>query len=241
MTKHDRIGLTKLCLANSPDTGLVYQLTVDSLMIGQKLFLDSPPHKLSEAKQLTGKTFTSRFTRKVVQAGPCYALDLDFSEGERYLESMLLEEILTTENLLERFRYMAGRQLARIGDSYAVRFPQPICFSIPSVVDNFEMALAGFEMRLDGVTLVNGQPCATIALQPHFVKMDIQLAPVDSNYLTIHGMMTRQGEFQVRLSDGDIVAAKIYDRVDGQTWTAEAVADSTASHSYRTITIRQLN
>lgn len=240
--KHDKIGFTQLCLANSPDTGLVYQTTIDSLLVGQKRFVEYDSPRKDEAEIYRGKTFTMHIKRQIPVNNGCYGFDIEFGEDEHFVNSFDLQEMFTAFNLIEQSRYTAGRQLRNIGDAVTIRLPAPICISIPEVINDYKLELSAFTLSLSGYTLNKGKPAALVSIQPHFARnrMDV-FTPADADSLIFTGMKARWGEFEVRLDDGDIVAARLVNRFDSAVNSQAGDENTNFSRSYRTITITQLN
>jgi len=238
--KRDWLGFSQLCLGNTTDSGVVYQITIDSFSVGQKLFMDMRDQGRALAKQFTGKSFTYRINHDIPVNHGCYGFLIDFPQGQRYAQSYDMMECFTAFNILEQLRYTAGTKLSHIGDEVRIQLPAPVCYSVPNVIKSTKVEFSPFRLTLDGFTLYKGSPCALTSITPLFARTSMELFTADTTSFGYEGFISRMGELRVRLSDGDIVYARIRDRVDASTTAATPTAESQDSRSYRTFTFTQI-
>ena len=238
--KHDWLGYSQLCLANGPDTGITYQVTIDSFSVGQKLTFDMKDMGRANADQFTGKTFSYTVKQSFPVEDGCYGFRIDFPKGQQFSQSYEMQEYFTILSLLEQLRYTSGRRLAKVGDQVSIKPPNPICYSIPQVVVDTETKLSTITLTLEGFSLYRGEPCAIIDITPLFAQTGVKFIQPDTTDYWFRGILSRSGKFQVRLSDGDIVSAVIRDRIDSKMVPDPDAERPRTSKVFRTITLNQL-
>lgn len=240
--KTDRLSYTQLCLANDPDTGIAYQVTIDTLMVGQVMQMGERARGTMEAKQYQGFTFDYRISQQMRARDNCYDFHIDFPEGTRYLQSYELTEYFTMMHIFEQLRFTAGRRLSRVGDEVSLKLPSPVCYKIPEVVEEAKSKPPSFTLRFEAITNYRGQTCAKISLNPQFVDIFLKFYSAAGDGATFEGTVNRWGEFLVNLKTGHIVYAQFRERNDSELVSAKEGADAPYySRGLRTVTVSQIN
>lgn len=214
LVKNNRISYKQLCLVNNPDSGLIYEVTIDSFVIGSPRPIDQAGSgSFSLIDSLSGQHFRSQYRSKIPIVGKCYDLGIPLT-GWPYMEAWEFVDDYLPAKIMEQLHYTVARRLRKVGDSATVAWPKPICYAVPAIIRTSKVDQKPFKLKLSGLTTYRGTPCATIsftsAISPYRVEMDTR----DTTVFNALGTSQISGEFQVSLKNGSIVYAKMSERLD---------------------------
>ncbi len=213
--KHNRIDYTQICMANNADSGLVYEVTIDSFSIGSKEPAEKPDyHARSVVDTLMGRHFRTQFRSKIPVVGNCYDLALPFTRGFAFAEAYELVDDFLYAKLIEQLRYTVGRQLSKVGDTVTITWPKPICYSIPKVINESRIDLKPLKLQLTGLTTFRNEPCATISIGSTISPYSVKIYSTDTSSVDAEGTSELRGEFLVSLGRGEIVNFKLNNRAE---------------------------
>jgi hypothetical protein len=213
--KRNRVDFTQICLANTPDSGVVYEVTIDSFLIGAMERMDADPNKWrSVVDTLMGHHFTTQFRAKIPVTGNCYDAGVPLTENARYIEGSELIEDFFPAKLTEQLRYTVGRRLSKVGDTVTIAWPKPICYSVKEVINSSKMDQKPFKLSLSGLTSYRGIPCATVSVASTTSPYRVEIYSTDTSSFVAEGTALTGGEYQVSLDKGRIVHLKMTERSD---------------------------
>lgn len=213
--KRNRIDFTQICLANTPDSGVVYEVTIDSFLIGAMERMDADPNKSrSIVDTLMGHHFTTRFRARIPVTGDCYDAGVPLTENARYIEGSELIEGFFPAKLTEQLRYTAGRRLSKVGDTVTIAWPKPICYSVKEVINSSRIDQKPFRVSLSGLTSYRGTSCATVSVASATSPYRVEIYSTDTTSFVAEGTVLTGGEYQVSLDKGRIVHFKMTERSD---------------------------
>ena len=213
--KRNRLDYTQICLANTPDSGVVYEVTIDSFLIGAMEQMDSDPNKTrSIVDTLMGQHFTTQFRAKIPVTGNCYDAGIPLTKDAYYTEASELIENFFPAKLSEQLRFAVGRRLSKVGDTATIAWPKPICYSIKQVINSSRMDQKPFKLSLSGLTSYRGVPSATVSVTSTTSPYRVEIYSTDTTSFVAEGTALTNGEYQVSLDKGRIVHFKITERSD---------------------------
>jgi hypothetical protein len=214
LVKNNRINYKQLCLANNADSGLIYEVTIDTFVIGTLRSIDQTgSESLSRIDSLSGQHFRSQYRSKIPITGKCYDVAIPITAWP-YMEAWEFVDDFLPAKIMEQLHYTVAKRLRKVGDTATVAWPKPICYGIPTIIRTSRVDQKPFKLKLTGLTTYRGTPCATIsyssAISPYRVEMDTR----DSTVFNAIGTSQITGEFQVSLKNGSIVYAKMSERLN---------------------------
>ena len=214
LVKNNRISYKQLCLTNSPDSGLIYEIGIDSFVVGSvRPIGQSGSGSFSLVDSISGQHFRSRYRSKIPVTGKCYDFGIPITKWP-YMEAWEFVDDFLPAKIIEQLHYTVGKRLRKVGDTASVAWPKPICYSVPSIIKSSKVDQKPFKLKLTGITANQGAPYATIsftsAVSPYRVVMDTP----DTTVFNAVGTSQITGEFQVSLKNGHIVSAKMSERLD---------------------------
>jgi hypothetical protein len=213
--KNNRINYTQLCLANNPDSGLIYEITVDSFSVGSLQAISGSDYdRRTIVDSLRGLTFRSQFRSKIPVTGNCYDIGIPLTTGFPYLEAWEFIDDFLPVKILEELYYTAGKRLSKIGDTATIVWPGPICYSIKKVINESIVEQKPFKLTLTGLTSYRGTPCATISVASAVSPYRVEIYSTDTTSFKGSGTSQITGEFQVSLQKGIIMYAKMGERLE---------------------------
>jgi len=213
--KRNSIDYMQLCLANSPDSGLIYEITVDSFSVGSPRAMDeSGMGSRSIVDSLMGMTFRIQFRSKFPVTGDCYDPKIPPTTGFRYIEAWEFIDDFLPAKILGELHYAAGNRLSKVGDTATVVWPKPICFSIKRVINELVLEQKPFLLKLTGLTSYRGTPCATVSVTGAVSPYRMEMYSTDSTSFKAKGTSQMTGEFRVSLKNGNMMHAKIIERLE---------------------------
>jgi len=213
--KNNHISYKQLCVANTPDSGLIYEIAIDSFVIGIiKSINQSDLESFSLIDSLSGLHFRSQYRSKIPVKGNCYDFGIPLTTGWPYMEAWEFIDDFLPAKILEQLHNTAGKRLRKVGDTATIAWPKPICYGVQKIVETSRVDQKPFKLTLTGLTSYRDMPCATIsiasAISPYFVDM---YSPDTTSFKAL-GTSQITGEFQVSLKNGNIVYAKMSERLE---------------------------
>lgn len=213
--KRNGIKYTQLCLNNSPDSGLTYEITVDTFTIGTP----ARPDNLSwdsraSVDSLVGYHFRTSFRSKIPVKGDCYDIDIPLVKGFPYQEAWEFIDDFLPAKLIEQLRYSAGRRLTKVGDTTTIVWPKAICYSVDKIVRESRVDQKPFKLTLTGLSTYRGTPCASVSFSSPVSFYRVELIPQDSSEFIATGTALVSGDFLVSLSNGNITYARMTERLE---------------------------
>lgn len=213
--KRNRIDYMQLCLANSPDSGLIYEITVDSFSIGSPQGVDEEPRdSRSIVDSLMGMAFRMQFRSKIPVTGKYYDPEIPPTTGFRYIEAWEFIDDFLPAKILGEMHYAAGSRLRKIGDTATVVWPKPIYFSIKQIINELFLDQKPFLLTLTGLTSYRGTPCATVSFASAVSPYRMEMYSTDSTSFKAKGTSLINGEFQVSLTNGNMMHARLSERLE---------------------------
>jgi hypothetical protein len=213
--KKNRIDYTQLCLANNPDSGLIYNITVDSVSVGSLQAIDESGYESrSIIDSLMGLNFRSQFRPKIPVTGNCYDFGIPLTTGFPYEEAWEFIDDFLPAKIMEQLHYTVGRRLSKVGDTATIVWPKPIWYSIKKVINESHVEQKPFKLTLTGLTTYRGTPCANVSVTSAISPYRVEIYSTDTTSFKWIGTSQTTGEFQVSLKAGSIVYAKMSERLD---------------------------
>ena len=213
--KNNRIGYAQLCVANNPDSGLIYEITVDSFIIGTiKDIKESDRESYSLIDSISGLHFRSQYRSKISVKGNCYDFGIPLTTGWPYLEAWEFIDDFLPAKIMEQLHYTVGGRLSKIGDTATIAWPKPICYEVQNVVKTSRVDQKPFKLTLTGLMSYRGTPCATISIASAISPYSVDMYSPDTISYKALGTSQITGEFQVSLKNGNIVYAKMSERLE---------------------------
>jgi hypothetical protein len=213
--KKNSINYLQLCFANSPDSGLIYEITVDSFSIGTPQAMDeSSTWSRSIVDSLMGMSFRMQFNSKIPVTGNYYDPKIPPTTGFRYIEAWEFIDDFLPVKILGELLYAAGNRLKKVGDTATVVWPKPICYSIKRVINELFLDQKPFLLTLTGVTSYGGTQCATVSFKSTVSPYRMEMYSTDSTSFKAKGTSHMSGELTVSLKNGNLMHAKLYERLE---------------------------
>ena len=213
--KSNRISYTQLCVANTPDSGLIYEITVDSFVIGTLRAIDQSNYEsFSLVDSLSGLHFRSQYRSKIPVKGNCYDFGIPLTTGWPYMEAWEFIDDFLPAKIMEQLHYTVGRRLRKIGDTATIAWPKPICYEVQNVVKTSRVDQKPFKLTLTGLTSYRGTPCATVSIASAISPYRVDMYTPDTTFFKALGTSQITGELQVSLKNGNIVYAKMSERLE---------------------------
>ncbi len=236
----DYLAFSQVCMANSPEAGIRYQITIDSFAIGTSRRLDEKERECQIAPQFDGYTFPWSFDRTIRTKNGDLDLGVSITEPQVTVEGLEFLLHFTYLRLWEQARFSLARQLTKIGDSAILTIPAPFRRSLENVIREFKIGFSPQTYELGSVSTYKGRPCAVVKLLPSTSPIRANLAVTKTAADLIgDGTLSLVGELWISLDSGQIVRA----RWQGRTVSTLTTADGKAvpSHSIETYNLDQLN
>ena len=213
--KNNSLGYTQLCVANTPDSGLIYEITVDSFFIGGLQPMDQANlGSFSLIDSLAGLHFRSLYRSKIPVKGNCYDFGIPLTTGYPYLEAWEFIDDFLPAKIIEQLRYTVGKRLRKVGDTATIAWPKPICYEVQNIIKTSRVDQKPFKLKLTGLTSYRGTPCATVSIASAISPYRVDMYSPDTNSYTALGTSQITGEFQVSLKNGNIMYAKMSERLE---------------------------
>lgn len=214
LIKNNRINYKQLCLANNPDSGLIYEVSIDSFVIGGL----GPANQagsgtISLIDSLSGQHFRSQYRTKIPVKGKCYDFAIPIAAWP-FMEAWEFVDDFLPAKIMEQLHYTIAKRLRKVGDTATVAWPKPICYAIPTIIRTSKVDQKPFKLKLTGLTTYRGTPCATISFSSPISPYRVEMDTPDTTVFKAIGTSLITGEFQVSLKNGSIVHAKMSERLD---------------------------
>ncbi len=238
--KTDYLAFSQVCTGNTPESGLSYSMTIDSLLIGQYRRPNEHPPQLHTLALFDSHSYPVSISRKLHASSGCYELDFRLRPEMRVMEGWDVTEYLTYAQLLEQMRFSLGQQLKKIGDTAVFALPAPICHTLPRVFYNYRFDLKPLTLELAALSSFKNRPCALVKIRPSQSNLNLNVSGVENKPgVQIDAKLTLQAELLVALDNGQIVSATLSERVFGTT-SAEGASPSQSRYQ-RILAFKQLN
>jgi hypothetical protein len=213
--KKNSIDYTQLCLANNPDSGLIYEIAIDSFSIGTPQSIDETNYgSRSIVDSLMGMTFRLQYRSKIPVTGKYYDPKIPPTTGFRYIEAWEFINDFLPAKILGELYYAASHRLTKVGDTTTIVWPKPIRFTINKVINELFLNQKPFFLTLTGVTSYRGTQCATVSVKGGISPYLMDMYSTDSTSFKAKGTSQITGEFQVSLLNGNIMHAKLGERLE---------------------------
>jgi hypothetical protein len=213
--KSNEIRFAQLCLSNTPDSGLVHEITIDTFTIGSlKRDLKQDWDSRSSVDSLIGYHFRTSYRSKIPVKGDCYDIGIPLTTGFAYEEAWEFIDDFLPVKLMTQMQYTAGRRLAKVGDTVTISWPKPICYKVKDVIEQSRVDQKPFLLKVTGLTSYRGTPCATISFSSPISPYRVDIIPPDSSSFVAAGTALVSGEFLVSLKKGTVVYAKMSERLE---------------------------
>jgi hypothetical protein len=213
--KNNRIDYTQLCVANNPDSGLIYEVTIDSFVIGTvKDISELDRESFSLIDSLSGLHFRSQYRSKIPIKGDCYDFGIPLTTGFPYLEAWEFIDDFLPAKIIEQLHYTVGRRLSKVGDTATIAWPKPICYDVQKIIEKSSVDQKPFKLTLTGLSSYRGTPCATVSIASAISPYRVDMYTPDTSSFKALGTSQITGEFQVSLKNGNIVHAKMSERLE---------------------------
>lgn len=237
--KTDYLNYSQVCTSNSPEAGISYQITVDSLVIGTGRKPGEPEGLLQTAHQFDGYTFKWNFNRKVRIENGCYDFQVPLPDYLGFVEGWEFQVHMAYVQLWEQGRFLLGRQLAKVGDTASFSIGAPICIGIPDVVKSHRLSLSRQRFELTGISNYKGRACAVVKVHESSAPTFVDLATIPDSTFVARGKTSLAGELWISLDKGAIVQAIWRTRTDAAY--EDPRFKGTTSHVSDIYWLRQLN
>ena len=215
LVKNNSISYTQLCVANNRDSGLIFEITVDSFVIGTLRAIDKSNYEsFSLVDSLSGLHFRSQYRSKIPVKGNCYDFGIPLTTGWPYMEAWEFIDDFLPAKIMEQLHYTVGRRLRKVGDTATIAWPKPICYSIKKVINESLVEQKPFKLKLTGLTSYRGTPCATISVTSAVSPHRVEIHSTDTTSFKWIGTSQTTGEFQVSLKTGSIVHGSMSQRLE---------------------------
>ncbi|GEM_PF-1994148 len=213
--KHNHINYTQLCIANTPDTGLVHEIAVDSFVIGAVRSVGPTDREsMSLVDSIAGLNFRVQYRSAVPVKGSCYDVGIPLTKGWPYLEAWEFVDDFLPARILEQLHYTASKRLKKVGDSVTIAWPKPICYGIEKVVTKSSVQQKPFKLKLTGITSYAGTPCATVSIASAVSPYRVDMYRPDTTVFKAVGTSQITGELQISLKDGSLLNAKMSEKLN---------------------------
>jgi hypothetical protein len=213
--KNNRLDYTQLCLTNNPDSGLIYDITVDSFSVGTLHELaDTAYIGRAIVDSLMGMNFHSQFRSKIPVMNNCCDFGIPLTTGFPYVEAWEFIDAFLPAKIMEQLHYTVGRRLSKVGDTATIVWPKPICYSIKKVINESRLELTPCRLTVMGLTNYRGTPCAAISVTCAPSPFRVEVYSTPSTSFKWSGTSKISGEFLVSLRAGNIVYARMSERQD---------------------------
>jgi hypothetical protein len=213
--KNNRIDYTQLCLVNNPDSGLIYDITVDSFSVGNMHAIGETTYVgRAIVDSLAGLTFRSQLRPKIPVRNNCYDFGIPLTTEFPYVEAWEFIDAFLPAKIMEQLRYTVGRRLSKVGDTATIVWPKPICYSVKKVINESCLELMSSKLTLTGLTSYRGTPCAAISIASSISPFRVAVYSTDSTSFKWSGTSMITGGFLVSLKGGNIVYAKMIENQD---------------------------
>jgi hypothetical protein len=214
--KKSSIDFSLFCLANSPDSGVVQQLTIDELRVGTISSVGVAMGGARVVEPFGGLNFTTHYRSTIPIKDDCYDYDIRLGPEQYSQEGYDMLDQLITLKLIEQVRLTAARRLSYLGDTTTIQFPKPICFTMPEVINKYNLDLSPFTVKLTGITNINGTPCAMLSFLADYSYLQVEIYSTPKTSIKAQGSSFLSGDLWVSLSKGAIVKALFRDRQDAR-------------------------
>lgn len=213
--KNNGIKYSQLCLTNTPDSGLTYEITVDTFTIGAlKRSAEEQWDSRASVDSLVGYHFRTSYRSKVPVKGDCYDIGIPLTTGFPYEEAWEFIDDFLPVKLMAQMQYSAGRRLTKVGDTVTIVWPKPICYKVKDVIEESRVDQKPFKLTVTGLTSYRGTPCATVSYSSAISPYRVHIIPPDSSSFLATGTALVSGEFLISLKKGTIVYAKMNERLE---------------------------
>jgi hypothetical protein len=215
VVKKNCIDYTQLCLSNTPDSGLIYDITIDTFSVGTPRGIDESTYdSRSIVDSLVGLHFRSQFRPKIPVAGNCCDFGMPLTSGFPYMEAFEFIDDFLPAKIMEQLHCTVGKRLSKVGDTATIALPKPICYSIKEVVNESVVEQKPFKLTLTGLTSYRGTPCAVVSIESAVSPYRVDMYTSSASSFKAVGTSQITGEFQVSLKKGTIVYAKMSERLE---------------------------
>lgn len=212
--KTSSIDFSLLCLANTPDSGLLQQVTVNELRVGGRTPVEDPMKSHAIVTAFEGFSFLTRYRTVVPVKNDCYDFDINLRPDQFNQEGYDFFDNFIPYKVIEQIRLALGQKLTYVGDTVTFKFPKPICFNLPKVINNYRLEFAPWTIILEGVTRYNGIPCAIVSFESNFDYLQVEIYSTPKTSIKAEGSSCLYGQFLVSLNKGLLVKATFHDRSD---------------------------
>lgn len=217
----DYLAFSQVCMANTPEAGIRYQVTIDSFAIGTSRRTDEKERECQIAPQFDGYTFPWSFDRTIRTKNGDLDIGVSITEPQVTVEGLEFLLHFNYLRLWEQARFSLARQLTKIGDSATLTIPAPFRQSLANVIREHKISFSPLTFELGSISSYKGRPCAVVKLLPSTSPIRANLAVTKTAADLIgEGTLALVGELWIALDSGQIVRAR---------WQARSVATITAA------------